>query len=127
MLKKILITSLLSISSSLSFASDCLVSDLKTYQHENEIQPRWELSVISNRRVYFHSAPKAVCKMDDDYVIKNDRVIAYSLYTDTAKEKWVYVMFTNTEHDPDDSDELVEGWVKLKDFKKLDNYVSVAE
>lgn len=122
-----MITSLLSLSSSLSFASDCLVSDLNTYKYEEEIQPRWELSVISKQPVYFHSAPKAMCKMDDDYVIQNDRVIAYSLYTDNTNEKWVYVMYVNTEHDADDSDDLVEGWVKLKDFKKLDDYVAVAK
>lgn len=122
-----MIAGLLSLSSALSFASDCLVSDLKTYKYEQDIQPRWQLSVISKHRVYFHSAPKAACKMVDDYVIQNDRVIAYSLYTDKAQEKWVYVMYINTEHDADESDELVEGWVKLKDFKKLDNYVSVAQ
>ena len=127
MLKKMMITFLLSVSSSLSFASDCLVSDLKTYKHENKIQPRWDLSVISKHRVYFHSAPKVICKMDDDYIIRNDRVIAYSMYTDKAKEKWVYVMFTNKDHDPDDEDDLVEGWVKFKNFKKLDNYASVTE
>ena len=127
MLKKVMVTCLLLISSTMSFASDCLVSDLNTYKHEHEIQPRWDLSVTSKRRVYFHSAPKANCKMDDDYVIRNDRVIAYSLFTDKANEKWVYVMYANTEHDPDDGDDLVEGWVKLKDFKKLDNYVSVTE
>ena len=65
--------------------------------------------------------------MDDDYIIRNDRVIAYSMYTDKAKEKWVYVMFTNKDHDPDDEDDLVEGWVKFKNFKKLNNYASVTE
>ncbi|AYO56393.1 hypothetical protein CDG68_22255 [Acinetobacter wuhouensis] len=65
--------------------------------------------------------------MVDDYLIQNDHVIAYSLYTDKAQEKWVYVMYINTEHDADDSDDLVEGWVKLKDFKKLDDYVAVAK
>ena len=127
MLKKMMITFLLSVSSSLSFASDCLVSDLKTYKHENEIQPRWDLSVISKHRVYFHSAPKVICKMEDDYIIRNDRVIAYSMYTDKAKEKWDFGMFTNKEHAPDDGDDLVEGWVKFKNFKKLDNYASVTE
>ncbi|RZG44052.1 hypothetical protein [Acinetobacter wuhouensis] len=127
MFKKMLFISLLSLNSSLIFASDCLVSDLKTYSYEQEIQPRWELSVISKQRVYFHSAPEAVCKMVDDYLIQNDHVIAYSLYTDKAQEKWVYVMYINTEHDADDSDDLIEGWVKLKDFKKLDDYVAVAK
>ena len=127
MLKKMMITFLLSVSSSLSFASDCLVSDLKTYKHENKIQPRWDLSVISKHRVYFHSAPKVICKMDDDYIIRNDRVIAYSMYTEKKKKKWVYVMFTNKDHDPDDEDDLVEGWVKFKNFKKLNNYASVTE
>ena len=104
-----------------------LILTIKTYKHENEIQPRWDLSVISKHRVYFHSAPKVICKMDDDYIIRNDRVIAYSMYTDKANEKWVYVMFTNKDHDPDDEDDLVEGWVKFKNFKKLNNYASVTE
>lgn len=65
--------------------------------------------------------------MEDTYIIENDHVIAYSLHKDKAQEEWVYVMYANTEHDPDDSDDLVEGWVKLKNFKKLDNYVSVKE
>ncbi len=127
MLKKMMITGLLSLSSTLSFASDCLVTDLKTYKYEQDLQPRWQLSVVSKTRVYFHSAPKATCKMNDDYVIQNDRVIAYSIYTDKAQEKWVYVMYINTEHDKDDADDLVEGWVKLKYFKKLDDYISVAK
>ena len=120
MIKKLIMTFCLVIHSSYIFAETCFETDLKTYKYEQEIQPRWELSVISKDRTYFHSAPKTDCKMDADYIIQNDHVIGYSLYTDQTQQKWVYVMYANTQHDSDDSDDLIEGWVKLDDLKKVD-------
>lgn len=105
--------------SSLSFANTCFESDLKTYKYEKEIQPRWNLTVSSKQPVYFYSAPKNSCKLDDNFMIKNNQVIAYSLHKDEAQQEWVYVMYTIKDADPDDGDELIEGWVELKQFSSL--------
>jgi hypothetical protein len=118
MLKKFLIALPLLISPILSFSStSCFELNLQAYQKEQEIDPRWELVARSKQRIYFYSAPKKFCKMDDTFIIRNDHVTAYSVYIDRAKQEWVYVVF----NDPNQhiEDDLVEGWVKLKDFKAL--------
>ncbi|MFH4159399.1 hypothetical protein [Acinetobacter bereziniae] len=117
MLKKILIALSLLISSILSYAESCFELNLRAYQKEQEINPRWELVAQSKHRIYFYSAPKNFCKMNDTFIIQNDNVTAYSVYKDRAKQAWVYVVF----NDPNQhiEDDLVEGWVKLKDFKAL--------
>ncbi|MCX5469761.1 hypothetical protein [Acinetobacter nematophilus] len=117
MLKKILIVLSLLISPIFTYAASCFELNLRAYQKEQEINSRWQLVAQSKHRIYFHSAPKKLCKMDDTFVIQNDHVTAYSVYIDQAKQKWVYVVF----NDPNQhiEDDLVEGWVKLKDFKSL--------
>ena len=116
MLKKTIIMFLLLINSSFSFAATCFESDLQTYKYQHEIEPRLALIVKSTQRVYFYSAPKEICKMNDQFMIQNDQVIAYSNYKDKAQQEWMYVMYANKNHDADEEDDLVEGWIKLKDF-----------
>ncbi|WP_336954606.1 hypothetical protein [Acinetobacter sp. AS167] len=123
MFKKMIITVLLLSSSSFSLAMSCFELNLQTYKKEQEIQPRWELLGKSKHRIYFYSAPKNICKMNDTFVLHNDNVTAYSIYKDRKKQDWVYVVF----NDPDQNieDDLVEGWVKLKDFKFIERTPSV--
>ncbi|MDI1222144.1 MULTISPECIES: hypothetical protein [Acinetobacter] len=123
MFKKMIITVLLLSSSSFSLAMSCFELNLQTYKKEQEIQPRWELLGKSKHRIYFYSAPKNICKMNDTFVLQNDNVTAYSIYKDRKKQHWVYVIF----NDPNQNieDDLVEGWVKLKDFKLIERTPSV--
>jgi len=123
MFKKMIITVLLLSSSSFSLAMSCFELNLQTYKKEQEIQPRWELLGKSKHRIYFYSAPKNICKMNDTFVLQNDNVTAYSIYKDKKKQHWVYVIF----NDPNQNieDDLVEGWVKLKDFKFIEKTPSV--
>jgi len=123
MFKKMIITVLLLSSSSFSLAMSCFELNLQTYKKEQEIQPRWELLGKSKHRIYFYSAPKNICKMNDTFVLQNDNVTAYSIYKDRKKQDWVYVVF----NDPDQNieDDLVEGWVKLKDFKFIEKTPTV--
>ncbi|WP_419819801.1 hypothetical protein [Acinetobacter sp.] len=123
MFKKMIITVLLLSSSSFSLAMSCFELNLQSYKKEQEIQPRWELLGKSKHRIYFYSAPKNICKMNDTFVLQNDNVTAYSIYKDRKKQDWVYVVF----NDPDQNieDDLVEGWVKLKDFKFIERTPSV--
>lgn len=123
MFKKMIITVLLLSSSSFSLAMSCFELNLQTYKKEQEIQPRWELLGKSKHRIYFYSAPKNICKMNDTFVLQNDNVTAYSIYKDRKKQDWVYVIF----NDPNQNieDDLVEGWVKLKDFKLIESTPSV--
>lgn len=123
MFKKMIITVLLLSSSSFSLAMSCFELNLQTYKKEQEIQPRWELLGKSKHRIYFYSAPKNICKMNDSFVLQNDNVTAYSIYKDRKKQHWVYVIF----NDPNQNieDDLVEGWVKLKDFKLIESTPSV--
>lgn len=123
MFKKMIITVLLLSSSSFSLAMSCFELNLQTYKKEQEIQPRWELLGKSKHRIYFYSAPKNICKMNDTFVLQNDNVTAYSIYKDRKKQHWVYVIF----NDPNQNieDDLVEGWVKLKDFKLNESTPSV--
>lgn len=117
MFNKTIISLLLLISSPTIFAMSCFETDLRTYKYEKEIQPRLNYTVNVHHRVYFHSAPKKSCKIEDSYVIHNDQVMAYSRYKDEANQEWIYVMYINTEHDDDESDDLIEGWVLSKDLK----------
>jgi len=123
MFKKMIITVLLLSSSSFSLAMSCFELNLQTYKKEQEIQPRWELLGKSKHRIYFYSAPKNICKMNDTFVLQNDNVTAYSIYKDRKKQHWVYVIF----NDPNQNieDDLVEGWVKLQDFKLIESTPSV--
>ena len=123
MFKKMIITVLLLSSSSFSLAMSCFELNLQTYKKEQEIQPGWELLGKSKHRIYFYSAPKNICKMNDTFVLQNDNVTAYSIYKDRKKQHWVYVIF----NDPNQNieDDLVEGWVKLKDFKLIESTPSV--
>lgn len=123
MFKKMIITVLLLSSSSFSLAMSCFELNLQSYKKEQEIQPRWELLGKSKHRIYFYSAPKNICKMNDTFVLQNDNVTAYSIYKDRKKQHWVYVIF----NDPNQNieDDLVEGWVKLKDFKFIEKTPSV--
>ena len=123
MFKKMIITVLLLSSSSFSLAMSCFELNLQTYKKEQEIQPSWELLGKSKHRIYFYSAPKNICKMNDTFVLQNDNVTAYSIYKDRKKQHWVYVIF----NDPNQNieDDLVEGWVKLKDFKLIESTPSV--
>ncbi len=123
MFKKMIITVLLLSSSSFSLAMSCFELNLQTYKKEQEIQPRWELLGKSKHRIYFYSAPKNICKMNDTFVLQNDNVTAYSIYKDRKKQHWVYVIF----NDPNQNieDDLVEGWVKLKDFKFIEKTPTV--
>ena len=123
MFKKMILTVLLLSSSSFSLAMSCFELNLQTYKKEQEIQPRWELLGKSKHRIYFYSAPKNICKMNDTFVLQNDNVTAYSIYKDRKKQHWVYVIF----NDPNQNieDDLVEGWVKLKDFKLIESTPSV--
>ncbi|WP_315078598.1 hypothetical protein [Acinetobacter guillouiae] len=123
MFKKMIITVLLLSSSSFSLAMSCFELNLQTYKKEQEIQPRWELLGKSKHRIYFYSAPKNICKMNDTFVLQNDNVTAYSIYKDRKKQHWVYVIF----NDPNQNieDDLVEGWVKLKDFKFIERTPSI--
>lgn len=123
MFKKMIITVLLLSSSSFSLAMSCFELNLQSYKKEQEIQPRWELLGKSKHRIYFYSAPKNICKMNDTFVLQNDNVTAYSIYKDRKKQDWVYVIF----NDPNQNieDDLVEGWVKLKDFKLIESTPSV--
>ena len=123
MFKKMIITVLLLSSSSFSLAMSCFELNLQTYKKEQEIQPRWELLGKSKHRIYFYSAPKNICKMNDTFVLQNDNVTAYSIYKDRKKQDWVYVVF----NDPNQNieDDLVEGWVKLKDFKFIEKTPTV--
>jgi len=122
MFKKMIITVLLLSSSSFSLAMSCFELNLQSYKKEQEIQPRWELLGKSKHRIYFYSAPKNICKMNDTFVLQNDNVTAYSIYKDRKKQDWVYVIF----NDPNQNieDDLVEGWVKLKDFKFIEKCYS---
>lgn len=123
MFKKMIITVLLLSSSSFSLAMSCFELNLQSYKKEQEIQPCWELLGKSKHRIYFYSAPKNICKMNDTFVLQNDNVTAYSLYKDRKKQDWVYVIF----NDPNQNieDDLVEGWVKLKDFKFIEKTPTV--
>lgn len=123
MFKKMIITVLLLSSSSFSLAMSCFELNLQTYKKEQEIQPSWELLGKSKHRIYFYSAPKNICKMNDTFVLQNDNVTAYSIYKDKKKQDWVYVIF----NDPNQNieDDLIEGWVKLKDFKFIERTPSV--
>ncbi|MFW1957998.1 hypothetical protein ACG91D_20875 [Acinetobacter guillouiae] len=123
MFKKMIITVLLLSSSSFSLAMSCFELNLQTYKKEQEIQPRWELLGKSKHRIYFYSAPKNICKMNDTFVLQNDNVTAYSIYKDKKKQDWVYVI----SNDPNQNieDDLVEGWVKLKDFKFIEKTPTV--
>ncbi|MCU4494595.1 hypothetical protein KTI63_19275 [Acinetobacter guillouiae] len=123
MFKKMIITVLLLSSSSFSLAMSCFELNLQSYKKEQEIQPRWELLGKSKHRIYFYSAPKNICKMNDTFVLQNDHVTAYSIYKDRKKQDWVYVIF----NDPNQNieDDLVEGWVKLKDFKFIEKTPTV--
>lgn len=123
MFKKMIITVLLLSSSSFSLAMSCFELNLQNYKKEQEIQPSWELLGKSKHRIYFYSAPKNICKMNDTFVLQNDNVTAYSIYKDKKKQDWVYVIF----NDPNQNieDDLVEGWVKLKDFKFIERTPSV--
>jgi len=123
MFKKMIITVLLLSSSSFSLAMSCFELNLQSYKKEQEIQPRWELLSKSKHRIYFYSAPKNICKMNDTFVLQNDNVTAYSIYKDRKKQDWVYVIF----NDPNQNieDDLVEGWVKLKDFKFIEKTPTV--
>lgn len=123
MFKKMIITVLLLSSSSFSLAMSCFELNLQTYKKEQEIQPSWELLGKSKHRIYFYSAPKNICKMNDTFVLQNDNVTAYSIYKDKKKQDWVYVIF----NDPNQNieDDLVEGWVKLKDFKFIEKTPTV--
>lgn len=123
MFKKMIITVLLLSSSSFSLAMSCFELNLKSYKKEQEIQPSWELLGKSKHRIYFYSAPKNICKMNDTFVLQNDHVTAYSIYKDRKKQDWVYVIF----NDPNQNieDDLVEGWVKLKDFKFIEKTPTV--
>ncbi|BAP39286.1 hypothetical protein ACG95N_20840 [Acinetobacter guillouiae] len=123
MFKKMIITVLLLSSSSFSLAMSCFELNLQTYKKEQEIQPSWELLGKSKHRIYFYSAPKNICKMNDTFVLQNDNVTAYSIYKDKKKQDWVYVIF----NDPNQNieDDLIEGWVKLKDFKFIEKTPSV--
>lgn len=123
MFKKMIITVLLLSSSSFSLAMSCFELNIHTYKKEQEIQPRWELLGKSKHRIYFYSAPKNICKMNDTFVLQNDHVTAYSIYKDRKKQDWVYVIF----NDPNQNieDDLVEGWVKLKDFKFIEKTPTV--
>lgn len=118
-----IITVLLLSSSSFSLAMSCFELNLQTYKKEQEIQPSWELLGKSKHRIYFYSAPKNICKMNDTFVLQNDNVTAYSIYKDKKKQDWVYVIF----NDPNQNieDDLIEGWVKLKDFKFIERTPSV--
>ncbi|MDN5624317.1 MAG: hypothetical protein L0G93_17345 [Acinetobacter sp.] len=123
MFKKMIITVLLLSSSSFSLAMSCFELNLQNYKKEQEIQPSWELLGKSKHRIYFYSAPKNICKMNDTFVLQNDNVTAYSIYKDKKKQDWVYVIF----NDPNQNieDDLIEGWVKLKDFKFIERTPSV--
>jgi len=123
MFKKMIITVLLLSSSSFSLAMSCFELNLQSYKKEQEIQPRWELLGKSKHRIYFYSAPKNICKMNDTFVLQNDNVTAFSIYKDRKKQDWVYVIF----NDPNQNieDDLVEGWVKLKDFKFIEKTPTV--
>lgn len=123
MFKKMIITVLLLSSSSFSLAMSCFELNLQSYKKEQEIQPRWKLLGKSKHRIYFYSAPKNICKMNDTFVLQNDNVTAYSIYKDRKKQDWVYVIF----NDPNQNieDDLVEGWVKLKDFKFIEKTPTV--
>lgn len=123
MFKKMIITVLLLSSSSFSLAMSCFELNLQSYKKEQEIQPRWELLGKSKHHIYFYSAPKNICKMNDTFVLQNDHVTAYSIYKDRKKQDWVYVIF----NDPNQNieDDLVEGWVKLKDFKFIEKTPTV--
>lgn len=123
MFKKMIITVLLLSSSSFSLAMSCFELNLQSYKKEQEIQPSWELLGKSKHRIYFYSAPKNICKMNDTFVLQNDHVTAYSIYKDRKKQDWVYVIF----NDPNQNieDDLVEGWVKLKDFKFIEKTPTV--
>lgn len=123
MFKKMIITVLLLSSSSFSLAMSCFELNLQPYKKEQEIQPRWELLGKSKHRIYFYSAPKNICKMNDTFVLENDNVTAYSIYKDKKKQDWVYVIF----NDPNQNieDDVVEGWVKFKDFKFIEKTPTV--
>ena len=123
MFKKMIITVLLLSSSSFSLAMSCFELNLQTYKKEQEIQPRWELLGKSKHRIYFYSAPKNICKMNDTFVLQNDNVTAYSIYKDKKKQDWVYVIFNDSNQNIED--DLVEGWVKLKDFKFIEKTPTV--
>ena len=123
MFKKMIITVLLLSSSSFSLAMSCFELNLQSYKKEQEIQPRWELLGKSKHRIYFYSAPKNICKMNDTFVLQNDNVTAYSIYKDKKKQDWVYVIFNDSNQNIED--DLVEGWVKLKDFKFIERTPSV--
>ena len=123
MFKKMIITVLLLSSSSFSLAMSCFELNLQSYKKEQEIQPRWELLGKSKHRIYFYSAPKNICKMNDTFVLQNDHVTAYSIYKDRKKQDWVYVIFDDPNQNIED--DLVEGWVKLKDFKFIEKTPTV--
>ena len=105
--------------SSTGYAMACDQANVLFKAKSTDIIPRWglQVNVKHKQRVYFHTAPKAECKLKDLFIIRGDSVTAYDLYKDASQEEWVYVIYYSKRQDLDS--EIVEGWVQLKDFEYL--------
>lgn len=115
MLKLLSIFCVLSISSSVIASNDCSELNSNIQNQNNQIAPVWILLVKAKHRVHFHSAPTKNCKSKDLFIIHGDSVTAYNLYKDSHQQEWVYVMYYSKRQNLES--EIVEGWVKLKDFE----------
>lgn len=117
MLKRFIFGISLLLSTNLVFAIDCPILNEQAEKKAVPVIPRWNLTVKSKQRVYFHSAPIDACKIKGLFIIHNDSVTAYDLYKDKNKQEWVSVMYYSKRQDLES--EIVEGWVKLKEFENM--------
>ena len=117
MLKQLILGFTLLLSAHFAFAIDCSKMNEQVEKQAVPIVPRWGLVVQSKQRVYFHSAPLADCKIKGLFIIHGDSVTAYDLYKDKAHQEWVYVMYYSKRQDLEN--EMVEGWIKLNEFKYM--------
>lgn len=117
MLKQLILGFALLLSVNSVFAIDCPKINKQVEKQAVPVVPRWGLTVQSKQRVYFHSAPLDACKIKGLFIIHGDSVTAYDLYKDKTHQEWVYVMYYSKRQDLEN--EIVEGWIKLKELKYM--------
>ena len=114
MIKKLSLISVIFLGSTIVHAGDCLLLNERVNKKAVDIIPRCSLAVKSKQRVYFHTAPDVSCKIKGLFIIHGNRVTAYDLYKDASQQEWISVLYYSERQDLDS--EIVEGWMRLKDF-----------
>ena len=110
---KFLLFVLLSFTSQISFAAEqaCTKLATKINSMDDNYRPPLEAEVISNKRLYFYTAPNIQCKMKGVYVIKGNYLTVYKPYED-----WLNVMFINN-----DGEDYI-GWISAKQVQIKGQY-----